>query len=722
MRNWYVRSFFGTYVNLNPVGGYATTSNDGNPGNNWGVDCCSGSAACPTFDFTLTYCPGNSAGTFNGTIVFQTSADGESGGWCQGGNCDVANTLNVQINGVCAVESGTATTIPAVCNSTGTPIVDLFTLLNGESPIGTWTASGSNPSGGTFNASAGTFNPVGATAGNYTFTYQAGVAGCMDSPVNVTLTIQNCVVCVPPTSLTTPNACVGGGTVTFTQTGGTAGGTWTISGGGTVVASTGIFTPSTPGCYTATYTVGVTCTLSRSFLVYPAEPTISPPANTCNAAFTLPSVTVVSGFTTQFSIDGGAWASSPSIPTTPGCHTIQARYVNTAACGSTAANTVSASAACDVSNTVSVLIYPAEPMISPPANTCNAAFTLPSVTVVSGFTTQFSIDGGAWASSPSIPTTPGCHTIQARYVNTAACGSTAANTVSASAACDVSNTVSVLIYPAEPTISPPANICNAAFTLPSVTVVSGFTTQFSIDGGAWASSPSIPTTPGCHTIQARYVNTAACGSTAANTASASAACDVSNTVNIVIFPPAPSTPVVANQCGGTLTIPIPTTYAGFTPQYSFDNGSTWGTTNTTSVTGCYNLMIRYVLTAACGSTPANTSIACASSAADPACINVPVTPTFSPIAAICSGGSITLPTSSTNSINGSWSPAVNNTATTTYTFTPSAGQCATTATLTVTVNAPVTPTFSPIAAICSGGSITLPATSTNSIGVAGVLR
>ena len=41
-----------------------------------------------------------------------------------------------------------------------------------------------------------------------------------------------------------------------------------------------------------------------------------------------------------------------------------------------------------------------------------------------------------------------------------------------------------------------------------------------------------------------------------------------------------------------------------------------------------------------------------------------------------------LPTYITNGITGTWSPALNNTATTTYTFTPAAGQCATTATLT----------------------------------------
>src|SRR5690606_8424965 len=65
------------------------------------------------------------------------------------------------------------------------------------------------------------------------------------------------------------------------------------------------------------------------------------------------------------------------------------------------------------------------------------------------------------------------------------------------------------------------------------------------------------------------------------------------------------------------------------------------------------------------------------------------TPTFSPVNAICSGDALNaLPTTSNNGVMGSWSPALNNTATATYTFTPSAGQCASTATLTITVNQP----------------------------------
>ena len=59
-----------------------------------------------------------------------------------------------------------------------------------------------------------------------------------------------------------------------------------------------------------------------------------------------------------------------------------------------------------------------------------------------------------------------------------------------------------------------------------------------------------------------------------------------------------------------------------------------------------------------------------------------VTPTFTQIGPLCQNSTApTLPTTSTNNITGVWSPATINTATagtTTYTFTPAAGQCAAT--------------------------------------------
>jgi gliding motility-associated-like protein len=54
--------------------------------------------------------------------------------------------------------------------------------------------------------------------------------------------------------------------------------------------------------------------------------------------------------------------------------------------------------------------------------------------------------------------------------------------------------------------------------------------------------------------------------------------------------------------------------------------------------------------------------------------------------AICQGDVLTaLPTSSVNGITGTWSPALNNQATTTYTFTPSSGTCTSTASITISI-------------------------------------
>lgn len=93
------------------------------------------------------------------------------------------------------------------------------------------------------------------------------------------------------------------------------------------------------------------------------------------------------------------------------------------------------------------------------------------------------------------------------------------------------------------------------------------------------------------------------------------------------------------------------------------------------------------------------------------------TPTFSQVNPVCSGAVIaTLPTTSSNSVTGTWSPALNNLATTTYTFLPTSGQCAANGSLTITVIPIVTPTFTAVTPICLGATIAaLPTTSNNSI-------
>ncbi|MFL5746540.1 MAG: gliding motility-associated C-terminal domain-containing protein, partial [Niastella sp.] len=108
---------------------------------------------------------------------------------------------------------------------------------------------------------------------------------------------------------------------------------------------------------------------------------------------------------------------------------------------------------------------------------------------------------------------------------------------------------------------------------------------------------------------------------------------------------------------------------------------------------------------------------CATTTTYAVTVNPNSTPTFNAVAPICAGTTLLpLPTTSNESITGTWSPALNNNATTTYTFTPTAGQCATTTTLTITVNQKTTPTFAAVAPICAGTTLLpLPTTSNESI-------
>ena len=72
-------------------------------------------------------------------------------------------------------------------------------------------------------------------------------------------------------------------------------------------------------------------------------------------------------------------------------------------------------------------------------------------------------------------------------------------------------------------------------------------------------------------------------------------------------------------------------------------------------------------------------------------IGVNVLPVFNPISPICNGSPMSpLPTISINGVRGAWSPAVNNTETTLYTFVPN-GVCVNTTTMTITVNTTATP-------------------------------
>ena len=94
-----------------------------------------------------------------------------------------------------------------------------------------------------------------------------------------------------------------------------------------------------------------------------------------------------------------------------------------------------------------------------------------------------------------------------------------------------------------------------------------------------------------------------------------------------------------------------------------------------------------------------------------------VTPTFTQVHSICEGDFLApLPTFSLNGITGFWTPALDDTTTRTYTFTPDVDTCATTVTMEIEVNQIVIPMFTQVDPICAGDVLApLPTTSLNGI-------
>ena len=98
-----------------------------------------------------------------------------------------------------------------------------------------------------------------------------------------------------------------------------------------------------------------------------------------------------------------------------------------------------------------------------------------------------------------------------------------------------------------------------------------------------------------------------------------------------------------------------------------------------------------------------------------------ITPVFAtPIGPFCQNSAApVLPLISDNGINGTWNPSSINTAsvgTSTYTFTPTVGQCAVPTNIPITILPQIIPTFPPVSPLCFGDpSPILPTTSLEGI-------
>src|SRR5665647_866961 len=96
-----------------------------------------------------------------------------------------------------------------------------------------------------------------------------------------------------------------------------------------------------------------------------------------------------------------------------------------------------------------------------------------------------------------------------------------------------------------------------------------------------------------------------------------------------------------------------------------------------------------------------------------------ITPTFTQVGPLCQNSTpAALPTTSTNNISGTWSPALSTstTGTVTYTFTAGAGQTAATATVDIGVTNQIRRMFTQVGPLCQNATpAALPTTSTNNI-------
>ncbi|MEY2693046.1 MAG: hypothetical protein RIT03_1437, partial [Bacteroidota bacterium] len=193
---------------------------------------------------------------------------------------------------------------------------------------------------------------------------------------------------------------------------------------------------------------------------------------------------------------------------------------------------------------------------------------------------------------------------------------------------------------------------------------------------------------------------------------------ISNTTgNTYVFTPN------SGQCATTANTVVTVSSSitpDFAPSLAVCSGATAPTLNATSPNGISGTWNPSTISNTTGNTYVFTPTAgqCATTANTVVSITAQTTPNFAPTLAVCSGATApTLNATSPNGISGSWNPStISNTTGNTYVFTPTAGQCATTANTVVTVSNSITPNFAPTLSLCLGATApTLNATSPNGI-------
>lgn len=536
---------------------------------------------------------------------------------------------------------------------------------------GSINAVGSGGAGGyTYNINGGAYQPSGVFSNLAAGTYMVGVmdaAGCV-SATSITVTNTGRPTA---TAAVVGAACNSGtGSITATGTGGTAPLTYSINGFDFQAAN--LFSGLTAGNYTLYVKDDLGC-YSTVVISVPSIPR--------------PTVTAFTISATCNNNDGMVIANG-SAGTAPYRYSLDGVvFQNTNSFAGLAAGTytVTIKDARDCINTTTVALSntgaPTFTTVITAAN-CGNATGIITVTAIGGTGPyEYSKDGVIYQVSNIFSALlPGTYTITVRDVN----------------GCQSNRTVLVGRTNGPQVLT--AAVVNAACGLAngSITATASGGTgalQYSINGVTYQVSTSFPgLAAGPYTL---YVRDAL-------------GCIKTLAVTLLNLPgPTLTVSPTPSSCGkndGTITV----TASGGTGAITYSiNGVTFQASNvfTGLAAGPYTVTVRDIR--GCTST-ATTSITTIGSV---------VTPSFAAVAPICAGDALSaLPTVSQNGVTGTWAPALNNTLTTTYTFTPAVGQCANPVSLTITVNPAVVPTFNPVAPACAGTALAaLPTVSLNGI-------
>jgi hypothetical protein len=535
------------------------------------------------------------------------------------------------------------TTIFVAVPSTGGPSIST-TQINPTctSNNGSITATGSggtppytyNINGGAYFAS-GVFNNL--APGVYAVTVK-DASGCTTG-VNINLPIPS----IPAvTAVVQPASCnLNNGTITATGTGGTAPLEYSIN--GTVFQSSNIFNNQAPGTYTLYVKdvnqcfSSISVTIANTLLPFVSAFTIAATCNNNDGSIIATGSSGTAPYT--FSIDGTVYQSSGTFTNlAAGFYTVYLK--DDRGCIITTGVTVGNTGAPTFTNTT----------VSATCGNTNGSIII----TASGGTPpyQYSSDGGFTFQASNIltPLAPGTYAVIVKDAN----------------GCLVSQSISVGNINGPQTLTAvivQASCGNANGSITATATGGTAPLQYSINGTTFqAGAIFTNVAAGSYTLYVRDANLC-----------------VKTLPVIVLNLPAPTLTATSSpaSCGlndGTITA-IAT--GGTLPLTYSKDGTIFQSSNIflNLTPGPYTITVKDIR--GCTAT-FNITVGV---------IGSPVNPTFNQVPPICSGAILNpLPTTSLNGITGTWAPALNNTVTTTYTFTPASGQCATTATMTIIVN------------------------------------